>query len=158
MKIAFDFDDTISDRESAIKKYSYEKYFFERKKEGIFLTRPSDGIVELIKNLSKNHELGIITATFKERIHWIKEWLDSNSLGEDFSSIYQSNKELGLPKEKVCSIYGFDVLIDNEERHFDLSNKNLLRILFKEDKNKNYNYYKTKNPKEIERIIEHYKN
>ena len=153
MRIAIDFDDTIFDRYSPLKRdieiktgrkipevadlqsvgLSKEAYrelvsIYENSRESIFNGHLVDGVGEAAIYLGeRGHELAIVSCSYEERVGWIKEFLEKEGIGGYFSGFFGA---IDVSKEEVCEEKALEVLVDNEPRHFTFQNPSLKRILF----------------------------
>ncbi len=100
------------------------------------------GAKESIIELSKTHNIYIITARYDYMINYANKWLDKKDLSKYIQGIYStkiqdSKLKRVLPKKDICKQYKIDIIIDDDERHLkDISN--VKKILFKNNSPEKY--------------------
>ena len=112
-------------------------------------TKPLKGAVRVIKKLSKNHDIYIITARPKEMFYEINCWLKKYKIDKNIRKIISS---AGKEKQEICKENNINVLCDDDLRHVK-ENKIDIRILFKNKENYIKGLYYINSWRKIEKFI-----
>ena len=163
MKLALDFDGTIADtnrmKSKLIKKRygisipswqcdrtlcvshlgedAYEEIsniVYER--PSTLKTPPLPNSLTTIKKLSKIAELYMLTARPVKRLAYAREWLINHHIDGCFKGSISSFAEgkLWRPKLEICQENKFDLLMDDDQRHFEKDGfDDIIKVLIKND-------------------------
>ena len=77
-------------------------------------TKPIEGAVETIKELSKKYEIYIVTARTEELVQHAKEWLEKYKIDKDIKEIISSSFE---EKQDICKRRDIFFLCDDDVKH-----------------------------------------
>ena len=128
---------------------------YKKMSENIFLksvlekTKPLKGAVRVIKKLSTNHDIYIITARPKEMFCDINSWLKKYKIDKNIRKIISS---AGKEKQEICKENDINILCDDDLRHVK-ENKIDIRILFKNKERYNKELYYINSWRKIEKFI-----
>lgn len=172
MKIGIDMDDTICSTSETITEYQnkfikekninidtlwnnnkYKEEFLNKYLKDIYMkVKIKDNCIKVLNELSKNHELYIITARTKNYVNNIIDvieiYLEKNNIKVD--GIFINGKD----KVDICIKNKIDVMIDDSYYNYDkLISNGIVAILF--DENNYYSNIKNRinNWEEISKII-----
>lgn len=99
-------------------------------KEVLDKTKPVRGAVRILKKLSKQYEIYIITARPEKMFPDIESWLKKYNIEKDITKVISST---GKEKQDICNENNIFLLCDDDIRH--LTNKKIqVRMLFKNNK------------------------
>ena len=121
---------------------SFHKILFtgEYAENAVEIPNAKKSIIEL----SKKHNIYIITARYNYMMEDAKKWLDKKGLSRYIQGIYSTKIEdpnFGriLSKKEICEQYKIDIIIDDDERHLKNNIGNVKKILFKNKSPETYN-------------------
>lgn len=116
----------------------------------LLATDAIEGAIDVIKKISKQYDIYIITARTPQLILDVEKWLEKNEIKQDITEVLSSSY---IEKQEICRQYDIHFLCDDDKRHLE-KEKIENRVLFNTAKSLNYTQIKQVNSwEEIEKML-----